>query len=511
MNTVLHAGLRALVFLGIALVLGSGIFARWISPETLTKATRRYLRLGLWIGCGFVIVGSFGEIAMTVTRILRGRFATAVLIDYLLTTRHGQATLVRSGLVVLLGVWGMRTLQRRFDRLIYAVLGLSLLATISIISHSGTMGTLPFLGDLAHLVGTALWGGGLLYLAWVPIWQSGPLLKQAVGRVSTLGVISVIVLISSGSYMGALHLYGLGALTETSYGLSLSVKLMLVLMILTLAGLNRWLLVPLLERRAIALPLKRAVRLESVLLAAVLVTTGVLTTREPAHDHGAHGSHMHHEQDGHTHTETSTDTPPHHLTLEAGTLIFSATEGGNLALTTESTQTSVLSLEAFSPTGDFGLLTLVQEGETQPLEAVTLQPQEIATISLPSDETGIWQLLGELDGELFELSVTVERAVTPSGLDVTLLLIPTPSLSGGGRTQAFVSIARDGEPVQEPVSLNFRMPDMVHASDGDEIDLEADSGSGVQSFLTFPMTGIWELTLRVNGETVMIPIEMVSD
>lgn len=496
-----------MVFLGIALVLGSGIFSRWISPETLTKATRRYLRFGLWIGCGFVIIGSFGEITMTVTRILRGQFDSAVLIDYLLTTRHGQATLVRSGLVILLGVWGMRTLQRRFDRLIYAGVGLSLLTTISIISHSGTMGTLPFLGDLAHLIGTALWGGGLLYLAWVPIWQSGPLLKQAVGRVSTLGVISVIVLISSGSYMGVLHLYGFGALTETAYGLSLSVKLMLVLMILTLAGLNRWLLVPLLERRAFALPLKRAVRLESVLLAAVLVTTGVLTTREPAHDHSAHGA----EHDSHTHAETPTDTPPHHLMLEAGTLILSVTENGNLALSINSAEASVLSLEAVSPTGDFGLLTLLQADQVQPFEAVPLEPQETATVTLPSDETGIWQLLGELNGELFELPVTVERAVTPSGLDITLRLIPTPSLSGGGRTQAFVSIARDGEPVQASVSLNFRMPDMVHASDADEIDLEQLPDSSLQSLLAFPMTGTWELTLWVNDETVMIPIEMVAD
>lgn len=499
-----------MVFLGIALVLGSGIFARWISPETLTKATRRYLQFGLWIGCGFVIIGSFGEITITVTRILRGQFDSAVLIDYLLTTRHGQATLVRSGLVILLGVWGMRTLQRRFDRLIYAGVGLSLLATISIISHSGTMGTLPFLGDLAHLIGTALWGGGLLYLAWVPIWQNGKWLKQAVGRVSTLGVISVIVLISSGSYMGVLHLYGFGALTETAYGLSLSVKLMLVLMILTLAGLNRWLLVPLLERRAITLPLKRAVRLESVLLAAVLVTTGVLTTREPAHDHRAHGA-QYHEHDSHTHAETPTDTPPNHLVLEAGTLILSVTEDGNLALSINSREASVLSLEAVSPTGDFGLLTLLREDEAQPLEAVTLEPQENAAVTLPNDETGIWQLLGELDGELFELSVTVERAVTPSGLNINLLLIPTPSLSGGGQTQAFVSLTQDGEPVQESVSLNFRMPDMVHASDDDEIDLKQLPDSSLQSLLAFPMTGIWELTLWVNDETVVIPIEMMSD
>ncbi len=274
--------LATLVLAGIVLVIGAGLFERWVAPQVLSPGVRRVLWAGLLVGSMMVIVASFGDVAMTATRVLRGRFDLGFMGEYLFLTRHGRGALASVAATLALLGWGLwRVRLRRVDRLVHAALSVGLLTSIAWVSHSGTMGLLPMLGDLGHLMAATTWAGSLAYLAWAPVWRDGAL-PVMVARISTIGVASVALLVVSGIYMSVLHLYGLEALTSTAYGVSLLVKLALVAVIVGVAGVNRWWLAPLLARGR-SRPLLIAVRIEAVLLALVLVATGVLTTREPAH------------------------------------------------------------------------------------------------------------------------------------------------------------------------------------------------------------------------------------
>jgi putative copper export protein len=283
----------AVTLVGIVLAIGAGVFARWIAPGEPARPVRRVLGIGLRLGAAMVVVGSLGDVVVTLDRVLRGGLDARFLIDYLSATRHGRSVLAGSFLTLALVAWGTRRRRARgADRLVHGTLAVGLLATSAWVSHSGAMGVLPFLGDLGHLMGASAWAGALAYLSWAPVWRD-PGLPAMVERVSSLGLAGVALLVGSGTYMATLHLYGLEALTTTASGVSLVVKLALVALIVGLAGVNRWWLVPLLARRRHR-PLRIAVRVESLLLALVLVATAVLSTREPAHDgppHPAHPSH----------------------------------------------------------------------------------------------------------------------------------------------------------------------------------------------------------------------------
>ena len=274
---------KAAVLLGAVLLVGSGIARRWIATSP-ARRERTLVLVGALAGATLLVLGSVGEVTAVVTRVLRGRFDLELSIDYLGATRHGQAVVARSVAAVPLALWAASPLRHaRVDRVGFAAVSVALLAAISLVSHSGTMGVLGFAADLAHLVATVTWAGALLGLALMPVWSPGLPLRALLRDVSRLGLAAVGVLAVSGTYMSTLHLYGVEAVAATPYGRALTVKLALVVVVLTLAAANRWLFVPLLERFDHSGPLRRSVRVETLFLALVLVATAVVATREPAH------------------------------------------------------------------------------------------------------------------------------------------------------------------------------------------------------------------------------------
>ncbi len=276
---------KAAVLLGAVLIIGAGIASRWFVGAAPVRRERATIVAAAAIGAGLLVAGSIGEVAVVVTRILRGRFDLELFVDYLGSTRQGGAVTLRCALALPLAAWAAFPLARRpIERVGFASGAVGLLATISWVSHSGTMGTLGFVGDLVHLAATASWSGALLALAVMPVWSAGSRLRGLVGGVSQLGIVAVLTLAATGTYMATLHMYAPEALTTSAYGRSLLLKLALVGAVLALAGANRWLFLPLLERFDRSAPLRASVRVETALLACVLVATALLATRPPAHE-----------------------------------------------------------------------------------------------------------------------------------------------------------------------------------------------------------------------------------
>ncbi|MDQ3802937.1 MAG: copper resistance protein CopC/CopD [Acidobacteriota bacterium] len=154
---------------------------------------------------------------------------------------------------------------------------------------------LAALSDWLHLVAGAVWVGGLFHLALaLPPALSKlprPSRADALGRVIPLftrvALPAVALVLLAGLYNSWLHLGGWAALWNTSYGRTLLVKLLLVLAMLALGGLNNFYFGRRVKRRAgeaadhTGRGFARSLRLEAALGVLVLLVTAFLVFTTP--------------------------------------------------------------------------------------------------------------------------------------------------------------------------------------------------------------------------------------
>jgi len=154
------------------------------------------------------------------------------------------------------------------------------------------MAWLGSIADMAHLVGVAVWLGGLVLLCSVVLPRRQPdELRRVISRFSTMAGTSVAVVVLAGSFLSWQLVGSFGALTGTRYGHVLFVKLTLVAAIAGAALIShRWAA----HRLEVALsatgggggdvtlrPFVLSVATEVVLAVAVLTVASVLVTSSP--------------------------------------------------------------------------------------------------------------------------------------------------------------------------------------------------------------------------------------
>ncbi len=242
--------------------------------------------MGALLGAALLVGASAADVTWTVTQLL-GRFDPAFILKYLWSTNHGRATLVRVVATIFVMVFivvGPNPKLHKSVMWLLVPVGLGLLGTFSFLSHAATMhGPPALLADLAHLTAATLWGGAVLYTALSPLGRREPAaLTGTMGRLSRLGLGCVLLLSATGVYASVLHLARPTELTTTPYGLALVLKLILVGIVLSIAALNRWWLLPALERGETR-RMGQLLKLEAALLIAVFAATGILTTRPLPH------------------------------------------------------------------------------------------------------------------------------------------------------------------------------------------------------------------------------------
>ncbi len=302
---------RAVAFAGLALLVGATFFLVWCWPAGARQpGARRLLRLG-WCalagatGLGLLLYGPY------VSGQPLGAMAKSSLLADTLNTRFGVALLLRLALLAVsaAGVWLLlrRPLpdssRARFWRGTAVLAGACALATTwSIANHSavGPQAPVAIVADVLHLVGMAVWLGGLVVVAAALLTvESADRVRVAVHRFSTVALACVVVLVVSGTYQAWRHIGSVAALTGTDYGGILLLKLVLVLVLVGLAfGARRWV-----RRHAepgVCLPgakarrresvrsragqvvgLRRSVVAEAGVAVLVLVLTAVLVNTEP--------------------------------------------------------------------------------------------------------------------------------------------------------------------------------------------------------------------------------------
>lgn len=277
--------IKTLAYLGVVLLVGAGLFRYGVGPELLDERMRSRLRWGALLGATLVVSASFGDVAWSIATIL-GRFDPAITWDYLLTSNHGRATLLRSGLAILLAV--LTVSPRTRGPVPLTVVSVGILGTFSYLSHGTAIhGSSALLADLGHFISATLWGGAVLYTALSPAWREPerlPELNRVVARVSSIGLFSVLLLAATGVYASTLHLDDPALLVTSAYGRALSLKVALVVVILGIAALNRWWFVPALRQGRAQRRFGRILKVEALLLIGVLAATGLLTTSPLPHD-----------------------------------------------------------------------------------------------------------------------------------------------------------------------------------------------------------------------------------
>ena len=151
--------------------------------------------------------------------------------------------------------------------------------------HATTGGMVTRLLLVVHLACVAVWLGAFLPLHRLcRLATDDPAalreLAQTGRRFAQVGGIAVALLLVSGGALAAFLTGSVTAMVTTGYGLALSGKVILVSGLLGLAALNRFRLVPAVDRgeRAAAARLGLSVRVEMLGALAIMLVTSLLTT-----------------------------------------------------------------------------------------------------------------------------------------------------------------------------------------------------------------------------------------
>lgn len=209
-----------------------------------------------WLFCGTLLVLLVSATGLALVQFPTPRTATVGFLRGFLETELGQMWLVQAGAILGLGLVSIVHF-RRPDRIVQGswlaglvVGGLVLGLLMSWTSHSAAAvdPTIGGVVDFAHLVGAALWAGGLFVFAIItPAYgkradDAPALVARQLRRFFVLAVAGVALAGATGLAIAAWHVPTVDALRTTLYGGALSVKALLVLVAIGFGGFNRYFL-----------------------------------------------------------------------------------------------------------------------------------------------------------------------------------------------------------------------------------------------------------------------------
>lgn len=200
------------------------------------------------------------------------------MLQFAFSSKSGAAAITS-----LLGFIIILIAENRFSKWrLGALITGSILVLLSfvIVGHSLIEGLLSQFLLLVHLIGIAYWLGSFLpltRLCEIPDIGNLPLIAH---RFGIIAIAYVSALVFAGGMFAYNILGGLTPLIDTTYGNTLLTKLIVVTLLLSLAALNKFQLVPLIKQNLYlgARRLRVFVRLEMLLASLVLLLTSFLTT-----------------------------------------------------------------------------------------------------------------------------------------------------------------------------------------------------------------------------------------
>ncbi len=224
---------------------------RWSLPVLLVLLLAN---IGVLVGQALNITG--GQWA--------GAFAPQLLAGLVSNGRFGTYWLVRELVIVLaIGVALYMLLFKQRPRLVNSLLapvnlllGTTLFIAISMSSHASAVSSnivvYAVLLDWLHLLASALWVGGMMYIAttYLPVLSKKPIVERAHSLVtllpyfSPLALAGVFIMAATGPFSAVVHLTSWQQFISTAYGRALTVKILLVGALLITSAIHVLLLRP---------------------------------------------------------------------------------------------------------------------------------------------------------------------------------------------------------------------------------------------------------------------------
>ena len=267
-----------LLYAGLALFVGAATTCLLVFAGRLPAGGARLLRVAL-------LVSVVGFCAMVwAERALTG--ATSLL--PLFQTRHGQL-LLALGVAIVFCAAAVAAVDLWPARWSLAVLGATgALAVLDHVlgGHANAPSSLRLVNvavQWVHMTGIGVWVGGLAWLLLGIRGMTKPVRAAAVDAFSRVATATLVVVLVTGVARGLVEVGSLGNLFTTRYGVTLLVKVGLVVVIVALGALNHFRWVPALKTQDGA---ARTFRLNSggelAVAAAILAATALLSGLAPA-------------------------------------------------------------------------------------------------------------------------------------------------------------------------------------------------------------------------------------
>ena len=284
-----EVGVRVVGYLAMALLIGGLIFVSLLWPAGAEDRRTRFVILASAVAGASAAVA---EVAVTLWRADGSLSLTTALTEDFGRVDAARVILWALAAVVVVGMaqggeTAVRSLAWRLGAL---VVGTGLIRVASMNAHA-SQGSDPAWGEVAdflHLVGVSAWVGGLVVLA-VGVLPRGRIdeLEQVVPRFSKVAMISVLLIIASGSILIWELIWPIDGLWSTHYNRVLVVKLSLFALVLAAAmASKRWVTrnvtsAPAARRRTAVRDIRISVVAETVLVAGVVGAASVLATSSP--------------------------------------------------------------------------------------------------------------------------------------------------------------------------------------------------------------------------------------
>jgi copper transport protein len=285
-----QAVVRFVDYASLAVLIGGGFFLALVWTDGSRERRARQLLWWALLGSAAATLLTFGLTAAG----LRGVGALDALNPSVMSAVFGtrfsriitaRAVFLALGFVALtlLTLGRDRAVRSRWWQVLAGAAGGGVLVTHALLGHASSEGLLARLAVLVHLVGVAVWLGGLVFLVAVVLpRRRSEEVRVLLPRFSRLAFSAVGAMVVAGGVMVTRVVPKLSALPQTGYGRVLLVKLGFVALLLVAAQQARTLT----ERRLVKdstrlRPLLTAVGVELTLAVVILSSTAVLVGRVP--------------------------------------------------------------------------------------------------------------------------------------------------------------------------------------------------------------------------------------
>jgi putative copper resistance protein D len=294
--TLLLAAVRALHFASVVVLFGQFAYAWAVAPARTPPPGFR--RIGAWSVVIALVTGlawlAFEAVGMSGLPVKEALGASTLKV-VVTQTLFGRVWLFRMALALaLLFAFARLRPEERGGRMftLAGVLSLLLLVSLAFCGHAaagkGLDGAVHLCVDGLHLLAAASWLGALVPLISVLGRASAAGEAERVAatrRFSTLGIAAVCAILVSGVANTASTVGDFSSILDMRYGELLIAKVALFVVILAFAGVNRIVLMPHLDWRA----LRRNAIAECILGFCVIAIVGELGITVPAGHHHFHG------------------------------------------------------------------------------------------------------------------------------------------------------------------------------------------------------------------------------